>query len=101
HPFPDHRSERAAVRALEVAQRVSPGEALVILLSGGASALMCAPLEGLSLSDKVATTKTMMESGADIVALNTVRRHLSRVKGGRLATASRGHTVTLAISDVV
>jgi hydroxypyruvate reductase len=101
HPLPDERSERAAWRALDVAQRVAPDEVLVVLLSGGASALMCAPIEGISLADKVATTKTMMEAGTDIVALNTVRRHLSRVKGGRLAEACRGLTVTLAISDVV
>ncbi len=101
HPFPDVRSERAAQRALEMARLVGRNEVLVVLLSGGASALMCAPLEGISLAEKVATTKTMMEAGADIVALNTVRRHLSRVKGGRLAAACMGQTVTLAISDVV
>jgi glycerate 2-kinase len=101
HPLPDERSEYAGRRALDLAGRVAPGEALVVLLSGGASALMCAPLDGLALSDKVATTKTMMEAGADIVALNTVRRHLSQVKGGRLAQACRGITATLAISDVV
>jgi glycerate 2-kinase len=101
HPFPDHRSERAGRRALDMARAVAPDETLVVLLSGGASALMCAPLEGISLSDKIATTRTMMEAGADIVALNTVRRHLSQVKGGRLAHACRGLTVTLAISDVV
>ncbi len=84
-----------------MARGVAPDEILVVLLSGGASALMCAPLEGISLSDKIATTRTMMEAGADIVALNTVRRHLSQVKGGRLAQACRGLTVTLAISDVV
>jgi glycerate-2-kinase len=101
HPFPDARSERAAQRALEVARQVGPDEVLVVLLSGGASALMSAPLEGISLADKVSTTKTMMDAGADIVALNTVRRHLSRVKGGRLADACAGRTMTLAISDVV
>jgi glycerate 2-kinase len=101
HPFPDSRSERAAQRALELARHVGPDEVLVVLLSGGASALMSAPVEGISLADKVATTKTMMDAGADIVALNTVRRHLSRVKGGRLAAACRGLTMTLAISDVV
>ena len=101
HPFPDARSERAAQRALEVAGQVAPDEVLVVLLSGGASALMSAPLEGISLGDKVSTTKAMMDAGADIVALNTVRRHLSRVKGGRLADVCRGQTITLAISDVV
>lgn len=101
HPYPDARSEAAANRALGVAQQVQSGEALVILLSGGASALMAAPIATLSLADKVETTRLMMQSGADIHALNTVRRHLSTVKGGRLAAACVGTTVTLAISDVV
>ena len=101
HPFPDGRSEHAGNRAVAVAQGVHSGDVLVILLSGGASALMAAPLAGITLADKVATTRLMMESGADIHALNTVRRHLSKVKGGRLAAACVGTTVTLAISDVV
>jgi glycerate 2-kinase len=74
---------------------------LVILLSGGASALMAAPMDGLTLADKVSTTRRMMNAGADIHALNTVRRHLSNVKGGRLAGACVGTTITLALSDVV
>jgi glycerate 2-kinase len=101
HPFPDARSEHAGRRAIAVAQGAHSGDALVILLSGGASALMAAPIDGISLADKIATTRLMMESGADIHALNTVRRHLSNVKGGRLAAACIGSTVTLAISDVV
>ena len=101
HPFPDSRSQRAAERAIALAQRAHSGDVLVILLSGGASALMAAPIDGLTLADKIATTKLMMEAGADIHALNTVRRHLSKVKGGRLAAACIGATVTLAISDVV
>lgn len=101
HPFPDARSERAAERALALAQRTRSGETLVILLSGGASALMAAPIDGVTLADKIATTRLMMEAGADIHALNTVRRHLSKVKGGRLAAACAGATMTLAISDVV
>ncbi len=101
HPFPDSRSEHAGRRAIAVAQAAHSGDALVILLSGGASALMAAPIDGISLADKIATTRLMMESGADIHALNTVRRHLSNVKGGRLAAACVGSTITLAISDVV
>ncbi len=101
HPFPDARSEAAGRRALAVAQSVYSGEALVILLSGGASALMAAPVDGISLEDKIRTTRLMMNAGADIHALNTVRRHLSNVKGGRLAAACVGSTVTLALSDVV
>jgi hydroxypyruvate reductase len=101
HPFPDSRSELAGNRAIAVAQGVHSGEALVILLSGGASALMASPIDGISLADKIDTTRRMMASGADIHALNTVRRHLSKVKGGRLAAACVGATITLAISDVV
>jgi len=101
HPFPDERSDAAGRRALAVAQGVHSSEALVILLSGGASALMAAPVEGISLADKISTTRTMMNAGADIHALNTVRRHLSNVKGGRLAAACIGTTITLALSDVV
>lgn len=101
HPYPDARSEHAGNRALAIAQAVHSGEALVILLSGGASSLMAAPMTGITLDDKIATTKLMMLAGADIHALNTVRRHLSKVKGGRLAAACVGTTVTLAISDVV
>ena len=101
HPFPDARSEAAGNRAIAIAQAVHSGEALVILLSGGASALMASPVDGLSLADKIDTTRLMMASGADIHALNTVRRHLSKVKGGRLAAACVGTTLTLAISDVV
>ena len=101
HPIPDARSERAASRALEFAGQVTPGEVMVVLLSGGASALMSAPIEGLTLADKAETTRKLMDEGADIHALNAVRRHLSRVKGGRLAAACPGATVTLAISDVI
>ena len=101
HPYPDARSELAGHRALALAEGVHSGEAMVILLSGGASALMAAPMEGLTLADKIDTTRRMMTAGADIHALNTVRRHLSRVKGGRLAAACVGTTITLAISDVV
>ena len=101
HPFPDERSEAAGNRAIAIAQGVHSGEALVILLSGGASALMASPISGLSLADKIDTTKLMMAAGADIHALNTVRRHLSKVKGGRLAAACVGSTITLALSDVV
>jgi len=101
HPFPDVRSQAAGERALRAAERAHSGDAMVLLISGGASALMAAPLDGVSLADKIATTKLMMNAGADIHALNTVRRHLSKVKGGRLAAACVGTTITLALSDVV
>jgi len=101
HPVPDATSVAAATRALEVAARVEPDETLALLLSGGASSLMALPVEGLALGDKQDCIRTMMLAGADIHALNTVRKHLSRVKGGRLAAACRGTTLTLAVSDVV
>jgi hydroxypyruvate reductase len=101
HPIPDDRSVAAAERALQIAAGVSPDECLLVLLSGGASSLMAAPAEGLSLADKRDVARTMMLAGADIHALNTVRKHLSRVKGGRLAAACRGVTLTLAVSDVI
>jgi hydroxypyruvate reductase len=101
HPIPDERSVAAAERALQIAMHVAPDECLLLLLSGGASALMAAPAEGLSLVDKQHTARTMMLAGSDIHALNTVRKHLSRVKGGRLAASCRGATLTLAVSDVI
>jgi glycerate 2-kinase len=101
HPLPDERSVAAAARALTIARGVPADEALVVLLSGGASALMALPMDGISLADKQHTVDAMLKGGADIHALNTVRKHLSAVKGGRLAAACAGRTITLAISDVV
>jgi hydroxypyruvate reductase len=73
----------------------------VVLLSGGGSALMALPADGVSLADKRFTARTLMEQGADIYELNTVRKHLSDIKGGQLAAAMRGAVLTLAVSDVV
>jgi hydroxypyruvate reductase len=101
HPLPDDRSVTAGARALAVAHAVGRDEALLILLSGGASSLMALPVEDLSLAEKQQAIRQMLLAGADIHALNTVRKHLSRIKGGRLAAACPGTTVTLAISDVV
>ena len=93
-------SEDAGGRALAIAEAAADEE-LLVLLSGGASALMAAPAEGLTLDDKRQTTDTLLRAGADIHALNTVRKHLSRIKGGRLAACAPGRCRTLAISDVV
>ena len=101
HPLPDERSVAAGRRALEVAQRTDPSETLVVLLSGGASALMAVPAGHLTLEDKRTAVNALLKGGADITALNTIRKHLSAVKGGRLAAAAAGPTVCLAISDVV
>ena len=101
HPLPDERSVSAGRRALDVARRTTAGDTLVVLLSGGASALMAVPAGSLTLEDKRVAVNALLKGGADITALNTVRKHLSAVKGGRLAAAAAASTVCLAISDVV
>jgi glycerate 2-kinase len=101
HPLPDERSVAAGRRALDVARRTGSDETLVVLLSGGASALMAVPAAELTLEDKRTAVNALLKGGADITQLNTIRKHLSAVKGGRLAAAATGPTVCLAISDVV
>jgi hydroxypyruvate reductase len=101
HPLPDDRSVQAGHRALKLARQVEPHGRLVLLLSGGASALMAAPADGVTLAEKQQVIRAMMHAGADIHALNAVRKHISAVKGGRLAAVCRGGTTTLAVSDVV
>ena len=101
HPVADERSVRAGRAALGAAHAVGSDECLVVLLSGGASALMTVPAPGVSLEAKREVTRRLLRADADIHAVNCVRKHLSDVKGGRLAAACRGRTLTLAISDVV
>ncbi len=102
HPTPDASSLAAAERALALAQSAGPEDTVLVLLSGGASALWAAPAAGLDLAEKTALTRGLLKSGADIHEMNVVRRHLSRIKGGRLraAAAKAGTFITLAISDV-
>jgi len=102
HPVPDHRCERAAAEAIALARSVGPGEALVVLLSGGASALLTAPAAGLCQEDLARTTAALLVAGADIEELNCVRKHLGTVSGGRLASHARGAPVVeLIVSDVI
>jgi len=101
HPFPDRRSQDAAREALRRARSVGVGEHLVLLVSGGASALMAEAADGIAFEDKQAATRAFMLAGADIHQLNALRKHLSMVKGGWLAAACAGLTTTLALSDVV
>jgi hydroxypyruvate reductase len=101
HPLPDERSVAAGRRAIDVARQTDPSETLIVLLSGGASALMAVPAGTLTLEDKRTAVNALLKGGADITALNTIRKHLSAVKGGRLAAAASGPTICFAISDVV
>ncbi|HKJ24478.1 MAG TPA: DUF4147 domain-containing protein, partial [Myxococcota bacterium] len=101
HPVPDARCEAAGREALALAASARPDEALVVLLSGGASALLACPAPGLGLADLAATTEGLLASGADIGEVNTVRKHLSALAGGQLARAFAGETLLLlAVSDV-
>lgn len=101
HPLPDEGSVAGATRALGLAAEAGADDLLVVLLSGGGSALMALPAAGLTLADKQQTVAHLLAHGADIHELNTVRKHLSAIKGGQLAVASTGRILTLAISDVV
>jgi glycerate 2-kinase len=101
HPVPDDNSERGAKRLLERVQGLSKDDLVIALISGGASALLAAPVPGVTLSDKQAINRALLASGANISEMNTVRKHLSAIKGGRLAAAAvPARVVTLAISDV-
>jgi glycerate 2-kinase len=101
HPVPDAAGLAATERVLALAQSAKEIDLVLVLLSGGASANWVAPAPGVSLDDKRALTRALLASGADIREINTVRKHLSRIKGGRLAAlAARAKMLTLAISDV-
>ena len=101
HPLPTEGSVAAARRALDVARTADRDGLLVVLISGGASAMMALPDDGLTLGEKQQTVRLLLMRGADIHELNTVRKHLSAIKGGQLAAASRARVVTLAVSDVI
>ncbi len=102
HPVPDRRGVDGTRRLLRLAGDAGAGDLVICLLSGGGSALMIAPAEGLRLDDKQETTRRLLACGADIHEMNTVRKHLSAVKGGRLAArAMPAAVVSLILSDVV
>ncbi len=101
HPVPDSQSLHAARQALELARNLGPDDCLLALLSGGGSALLSLPTDGITLGDKQTVTRALLRSGASIAEINCVRKHLSQIKGGRLALAAApAHVVTLVISDV-
>jgi len=102
HPVPDARGLAAAAEVEDLARDLGRDDLLLVLLSGGASALLPAPPDGVTLEDKARTTALLLRAGATIHELNTVRKHLSRLKGGGLAqVASPARVVTLVLSDVV
>src|ERR1700757_3933404 len=101
HPVPDEAGLKGAEQSLQMAASAGADDLLLVLLSGGGSANWIAPAEGGSFAQKQQVTRALLRSGAPIGEVNTVRKHLSRIKGGRLARAGqKADIVTLAISDV-
>lgn len=101
HPVPDEAGVAATRRLLDLVAGLGPDDLVLALISGGGSALLCAPAQGLTLDDKMAVNRALLASGAPIGQMNVVRKHLSAVKGGRLAAACHpARLLTLLISDV-
>jgi hydroxypyruvate reductase len=100
HPVPDESGEHAAREILRLAKTLGPDDLLLALISGGGSSLLSLPVEGVSMDELKATTKALLRSGAPIQAMNTVRKHLSVVQGGRLAAATKAQVLALVVSDV-
>jgi glycerate 2-kinase len=101
HPVPDEAGERASAEILSEVAKLGPDDLLLALISGGGSSLLSLPAPGVAMSQLKALTAQLLRSGADIREMNTVRKHLSAIAGGRLAAASRAPVVALIISDVV
>jgi hydroxypyruvate reductase len=100
HPVPDEAGEHAAQEILRRVKALTRDDLLLVLLSGGGSSLLSLPAVGLSIADLKATTHELLRSGAPIQDMNTVRKHLSAIQGGRLAAASRAPVLALIVSDV-
>ena len=100
HPVPDEAGEAAAREILEKTKQLQADDLLLALLSGGGSSLLSLPAPDISMEDLKAVTRDLLRSGAAIQEMNTVRKHLSAIHGGRLAAASRAPVVALIISDV-
>ena len=100
HPVPDESGEAAAREILQRAAALGADDLLLVLVSGGGSALLSVPAEGVSMADLKAVTKALLASGAPIQDMNTVRKHLSAIQGGRLAAATKARVLALVISDV-
>jgi glycerate 2-kinase len=100
HPVPDEKGEAAAREILELARSLGPDDLVLALVSGGGSSLLSLPAEGVPMDDLKAVTRDLLASGAPIQDMNTVRKHLSAIAGGRLAAATKARVVALIISDV-
>ncbi len=100
HPVPDHRSEKAARRMVRLLESLTDRDLVLMVLSGGASSLLAVPAAGLTLKEKQLTTRLLLQSGASIQEVNTVRKHVSGIKGGRLAGATTATVIALVLSDV-
>ncbi|MCC7311210.1 MAG: glycerate kinase [Sulfuritalea sp.] len=101
HPAPDAAGQRGATRLLQAVHGLTADDLVLVLLSGGGSALLAAPMPGITLDEKRGVTKALLACGAGIGEINCVRKHLSAIKGGRLALAAQpARVLTLAISDV-
>ncbi len=102
HPIPDLQGQQSASATMDLARKAGENDLVICLISGGASALLSLPAEGLSLAEKQETIKVLLACGATIHEINTIRKHISMIKGGRLAQAAFPATVvTLLLSDVV
>jgi len=101
HPIPDSRSLEAGTRVLDFVSALQAEDTLVCLISGGGSALVTAPYEGITLEDMQTLTALLLSCGARIDEINTLRRHLDRVKGGGLARATKAKIISLILSDVI
>jgi glycerate 2-kinase len=100
HPVPDEAGENAAREMLAAARAIKSFDRCLALISGGGSALMSLPVEGVSIADLRAVTRDLLKSGATIQEINTVRKHLSQIQGGRLAAACKAPVTALIVSDV-
>ena len=103
HPIPDENSIRGTKLIIDLLKKIQNKSLVFVLISGGSSSLLCCPLDGLKLKSKQEITKLLLQSGASIQEINTVRKHLSKIKGGRLPKYVKGKAkiITLILSDVV
>ena len=101
HPVPDEAGQEGAKKIFELIKKLNEEDLLVVLVSGGGSSLLTLPVDGISVSDIKKVTKDLLVSGAPITDINTVRKHLSKIQGGRMALASKAPVYALIVSDVV